>query len=136
MTYNHMSNEELLTEYLTQRQARECAERSLWEISNEWRERAARDGASEIAVKGTHVVELKQTATYDQNKLLSIKEFIDPAELESSGAWRPPQTIPGKFDVRKLMKFRKRHKDISTLLDNARIPGNINVSIREVSPNA
>ena len=80
------------------------------------------NNATELSIEG-YIVTAEPNIEYDQNQLAVLLEILDPQELIEDGALVAEHTtvIKQKFNVRKLMKFGKRGKDIREIIDNSRI---------------
>ena len=130
--YITMTSEELLDSYLLNLEVRESADRAVWAIKAELRDRMTREGATELPIR-KHTVRLRQTVRDDNQRLALVRELINPEDLEAAGAYTPEHTevVPEKFNATRLKPFRKRGKDIADAIDRAKIVSDIRVTIEE-----
>jgi hypothetical protein len=80
---------------------------------------------AEEIIDDTHVIRLKENFDYDKTRLKQILEMVPQEDLINSGGYTPATTrmteVPEKWDMRKILQFRRRGEDIARLLDKIKV---------------
>ena len=80
---------------------------------------------AEEIIDDTHVIRLKENFEYDKARLKQILEMVPQEDLINSGGYIPSTTkmteVPEKWDMRKILQFRRRGEDVSRLLEEIKI---------------
>ncbi|KKN78130.1 hypothetical protein LCGC14_0353570 [marine sediment metagenome] len=83
----------------------------------------------------TYTVELKKTLAYDPSKLNALRELVDPAELESSGAFIPAHQdtvdVPDKWNMTKVKPFSKYGGDVKATIEDSAYVSATRLSIKK-----
>ncbi len=126
-----MTTEILVNKYMQLDRIIEQLQKRQNEIQMALYDQMVRDNATMIP-HPTYTVELKQTLAYDPSKLAALHELVDPAELESSGAFIPAHQdtvdVPEKWNMTKVKPFTKYGGEVK-----ATIEGSAYVSGRKLS---
>lgn len=95
------------------------------------------DGATMLP-HSSYKVELKETLAYDPSKLAALRELIDPAELETSGAYIPahPETkdIPEAWNMTKVKPFAKYGDNVRNVINGAAYVSKSKLSVLAKNP--
>ena len=95
------------------------------------------DGATMLS-HPSYKVELKETLAYDFSKLAALRELIDPAELETSGAYTPAhqetKDIPEAWNMTKVKPFAKYGDNVRDVINGAAYVSKRKLSITEKNP--
>lgn len=87
-----------------------------------------------VILHPTHKVELKQTLAYDPSKLAALRELVDPAELEKSGAFIPAHQdtidVPDKWNMTKVKPLGKYGGDVKATIEGAAYVSGVKLSIK------
>ena len=87
-----------------------------------------------VILHPTHTVELKESLAYDPSKLATLRELIDPAELERSGAFTPAHdaivNVSDKWNMTKVKTFTKRGGEIKATIEGSAYVSGVKLSIK------
>lgn len=125
---------DLVTQWVSAKAQIDALAEAIWRIEGELQARMEGEGAS-IYDTSTHEVELKTSTSYDQGRLTPLLELLSQEELEAAHAYEPEheetRTVPAKWNLTHLKKFRRRGRDIAEIIERARFSGPTRLTIKE-----
>lgn len=128
-----MITEILVNKYMQLDRIIEQLQKRQNEIQMTLYDQMVRDDATMIP-HPTYTVELKKTLAYDPSKLAALRELVDPAELESSGAFIPAHqdtiNVPDKWNMTKVKPFSKYGGEVKATIEGAAYVSATRLSIK------